>query len=202
LNTNASLMTEEKALAAMEAGLDELNISFDGFSKETYEKIRVGLKYDEVMANIQSLLRLKKSRGSRNPLVRMTFVLFQENEKEAKAFFDHWRREVDDVVISYARDWAGQMKVESKSSPHLSASVPEKNPCDSLWQDMVVGYDGQVVLCCNDYDGKVSMGDLTRQTVSEVWFGDKFERYRSAQKGGSRKNLELCEGCSKFSFWE
>ncbi|MEK6833686.1 MAG: radical SAM protein, partial [Nanoarchaeota archaeon] len=44
--SNASLITKELAKDIIDSGLDGITISFDGYSKETYEKIRKKLKFD------------------------------------------------------------------------------------------------------------------------------------------------------------
>ena len=40
----------------VEAGLDAINISVDASGREVFERTRVGLKYDKVIANIERLV--------------------------------------------------------------------------------------------------------------------------------------------------
>ncbi|MEQ9566734.1 MAG: radical SAM protein, partial [Pseudomonadales bacterium] len=51
-STNGSLFTDKRAVSILESGVDEVDFSVDGATKETFEKIRVGLNYDEVVDNI------------------------------------------------------------------------------------------------------------------------------------------------------
>ena len=62
--SNGSLITEEIARGMIEAGLDAINISVDASGKETFERTRVHLKYDTVIDNIQTLVRLRREMGA------------------------------------------------------------------------------------------------------------------------------------------
>ena len=56
--SNGSLITEELARGMIDAGLDAINISVDAGGRETFERTRVNLKYDEVTGNVRRLARL------------------------------------------------------------------------------------------------------------------------------------------------
>ena len=58
LSSNASALTERAAIKILDAGLDELLISFDGASKETYEFLREGARYDKVLEKVEAFLAL------------------------------------------------------------------------------------------------------------------------------------------------
>jgi molybdenum cofactor biosynthesis enzyme MoaA len=61
--SNGSLITEAAARGMIDAGLDAINISVDASGKDTFEKTRLGLKYDKVIANIERLLTLRDAEG-------------------------------------------------------------------------------------------------------------------------------------------
>lgn len=199
-NTNASLLSEDKSKMLIEFQVDEIRISFDAFEKCTYEKIRVGLSYDKVISNIKKIIVLKEKMKSLHPIIRLAYVDFEANHSETRSFYDYWKQKVDKVEIDFAGDWASQKEVKSDTSLHLM-NIPEKNPCDSLWRDFVILFNGRVSLCCNDYEGKVIVGDLTGQGIMEVYGGNKFRYYRGMHMNNRRKELLLCNQCQKYSFW-
>ena len=59
INSNGVLLTEELSKRLIDAKLTELNISFDGGRKETYEKARDGANFEKVIKNIKTLVELK-----------------------------------------------------------------------------------------------------------------------------------------------
>jgi radical SAM protein with 4Fe4S-binding SPASM domain len=195
-NTNASRLTNENARKLLDTGIDQVNISFDSTTKEKYNRIRVGLDYDAVVANIENFLEMKKNTPTQT---LMTFVSMKQNENEVKEFKRKWKGKSDKVLIGFARNWAGQLEVQvSEKDKYLCA---DKNICRALWSDMVIMQDGKVALCCSDYDGLVCMGDLNYQTFGEVWNGESFVTYRRYHRIGKRRKLKLCRQCDTFSYW-
>ena len=43
-------------------------------------------------------------------------------------------------------------------------------------------------MCCNDAYGHITLGNVTQQTLEEVWFGEEYKRIRAAIREG-RKNV-------------
>jgi len=59
LSTNGMLLTRHASDLLIKNGyLGKLNVSLDGGTKEIIETVRVGVKYDRVIANLEYLLRL------------------------------------------------------------------------------------------------------------------------------------------------
>jgi MoaA/NifB/PqqE/SkfB family radical SAM enzyme len=182
LISNGSLLTEDLARAIVDAGLDALNISVDAAGKETFERTRVGLKYDRVMENIEGLVRVRRERGARRPKLILSFVR-QDNSADERAFIETWSRVADKVHVTDLHNWAGTL--------HARSDV--RFPCYRPWLTFTVLWDGRVSLCCADFDGKVILGDLRVQTIAEVWNGDRFLAARRAHldHGGP----EICHAC-------
>lgn len=69
-----------------------------------------------------------------------------------------------------------------------------KSACMYPSEQMVVRPDGKISLCCNDATGKVTMGDLTKDTLINVWTS---EEYYNVRKNLIRnRNLNyLCKDC-------
>jgi MoaA/NifB/PqqE/SkfB family radical SAM enzyme len=80
--SNGSLITETAARGMIEAGLDAINISVDASGKEVFERTRVGLKYDKVIANVERLLALRHL-ASRFGEIPHDFVVRLANDNEA-----------------------------------------------------------------------------------------------------------------------
>ncbi len=182
LISNGSLLTEPVARAVTEAGLDAINISVDAAGKEVFERTRVGLKYDRVMANIEGLVRVRQERGARRPKLILSFVR-QDNTAEEQAFIDQWSRVADKVHITDLHNWAGTL--------HAQSDV--RFPCYRPWLTFTVLWDGRVSLCCADFDGNVILGDVRTQSMAEVWNGDTFRAARRAHldHGGP----DICRAC-------
>ena len=87
-STNAMKLTPALAGALIEAGLDELNVSFDAGTKVTFERIRRGAKWDTVVGNLKSLRDQKAARKLSRPRLHMSFVMMRSNIQELPQFVE------------------------------------------------------------------------------------------------------------------
>ena len=65
----------------LDSGLDDLRISLDAHTKQTYEKIRRGLDYDVVKENVLMLIQMRDDIQS-NMSIRIRMVELEENKGE------------------------------------------------------------------------------------------------------------------------
>ena len=70
--------------------------------------------------------------------------------------------------------------------------------CLLPYKQMIVRPTGQVSLCCNDALGKWTLGDLTKESITDVWYGTKFTKVREALYKG-RQYCGDCKYCDTFS---
>ena len=56
--------------------------------------------------------------------------------------------------------------------------------------------DGTVSPCTLDWPRKVVIGDISKQSVSEIWNGDSLRELQVAMLAGKRKCVDLCATCS------
>ena len=106
--SNGSLITEEIARGMIDAGLDAINISVDASGKETFERTRVNLKYDDVIGNIRTLARLRAESGRKRPKLILSFVR-QDNSADEQAFIDEWSQVADKIHVTDLHNWAGTL---------------------------------------------------------------------------------------------
>ncbi len=180
--SNGSLITEPIARGMIEAGLDAINISVDASGKETFERTRVHLEYDTVIANIRALARLRKEMGRRRPKLILSFVR-QGNTADEQAFIEEWSQVADKIHVTDLHNWAGTLNETSNVS----------FPCYRLWLTFTVLWDGRVSLCCADFDGRHILGDLRTSTIAEIWNSPTYlaVRRQHLQDGGPG----ICRSC-------
>ena len=72
-----------------------------------------------------------------------------------------------------------------------------EDTCALPFQQLIIRPSGKVSLCCNDPLGKETLGDLTKETILDVWFGEKYRKTREKIARG-RKYLNHCKNCDTF----
>lgn len=81
------------------------------------------------------------------------------------------------------------------TAPNKKASVKSiKEPCLFPYTDMVVYPNGIVGICCCDVKEVTNLGDLNKETVQQVWNGEKAEKFRKQLMNG-RNGHKFCAHC-------
>lgn len=70
--------------------------------------------------------------------------------------------------------------------------------CVLPYLQMVIRPDGKVSLCCNDPYGKETLGDVTKQSLYDIWYGKAFNEIRR-KLGNGRAGMEHCKYCDTFN---
>lgn len=74
----------------------------------------------------------------------------------------------------------------------------QKLICKLPFISIVVRPTGKVSLCCNDALGQMTLGDINKQSLQEVWYSEEFKKIRKEMLANGRKNLPLCKDCDTF----
>lgn len=65
-------------------------------------------------------------------------------------------------------------------------------PSDQL----VINYKGEVIICCNDYYGKVVLGKVGQASLIDIWNCKEFKEIRYLLEIKQRSQIETCKNCS------
>jgi len=190
VDTNASVLTFETAEKIIdEELLDLLTISFDGGTKEAYESVRKGLSFEKVQHNIRSLLYLKATKKKRRPLVNIKMILTPETFS-SKEYFRLIFKEADRLTFSVIHNWGGQIG--------LVNPLVRSNFCSFLFQTFPIQTNGNVVLCCMDYEGHEILGNVCENSIREIWLGKEYQKRREYLDRRQFDKLPLCKNCSNL----
>jgi len=87
-NTNAALLTRRRQVELIDSGLDELRVSVDGSTPETYLKVRGIPAFDRVVANVAEMVRTQRELGSSTPRLSLWVTGMRENLPELPGVID------------------------------------------------------------------------------------------------------------------
>jgi len=201
ISTNATILDEKKAAMILNSGLDHIVIAIDGATKETYQKFRGGGDFEKVCNNAENFFVLKRRLKKTKPFTEVQLVRMDETETEAGAFKEKWSALADNVFIKDFCAWGDQVRsitglIEKK--PKYYAYRARRRPCMALWRDGVVLWNGDLVLCCMDYDGKMVLGNLRDERLEDIWNSKRISGLRREQIEENYDN-PLCRDCSEWS---
>jgi len=87
-NTNAALLTRRRQIELIDSGLDELRVSLDGSTPETYLKVRGIPAFERVVANVAEMVRTKHERSASSPRLSFWVTGMRENLAELPAVIE------------------------------------------------------------------------------------------------------------------
>ncbi|MCL5958818.1 MAG: SPASM domain-containing protein, partial [Chloroflexi bacterium] len=104
----------------------------------------------------------------------------------------------DDVLLVKPFDtFAGQTEDRGRSRNGDSSTFYEFVPCEFLWRNLAIFWDGRVTSCCFDVDGRLTVGNLEGTSLTEIWLGQLLQNLRWVHERGLFERLPLCGQCSK-----
>jgi len=87
-NTNAALLTRRRQIELIDSGLDELRVSLDGSTPETYLKVSGIPAFERVVANVAEMVRTKHERSASSPRLSFWVTGMRENLAELPAVIE------------------------------------------------------------------------------------------------------------------
>lgn len=196
LSTNGILLDERRATELLEAGLDQLRFSVEGATRETYESVRVGARYDRLLANMKRLRNLRDERRS-SMRITLNSIYMRETASEVESFYQVYGPLVDYIEFSYLGNQGNHMADILLRSSTVAVNGGRR-PCSLLWRSMVVSWNGDVTVCCVDLENEMVVGNIANQPLREIWRGEVYRRYRRLHLEGRQADLKLCGGCSSI----
>lgn len=183
--TNGSRLSAECFRDMLRAGIDWLTISVDGMH-EVYEQIRSPLKFNDLLHNLQAIKRIKAEEGTHKPVIKVQ-AIWPAIKNDLERFYTTLAPLVDLIAFNPLIDYLG----------NDSDIVYEDNfSCCQHYQRLVVGADGRVMMCSNDEEGNVIVGNAATESIHAIWHGDALNRIRALhrQKDGF-KVMPVCCRC-------
>lgn len=190
--SNASLLNDKMTNNLLRCKIEKITFSINA-TKKNYNKI-MGLNYDIVLNNVINFIdKIKKLKH--RPLVNISMVLTNENKDDVKDFVNFWRKKADSVRYYLPFNWASEIGNLGLSKNQL---VKKKRwPCLILWDSVIVDADGNVIMCCADYESKVKFGNLLKEDIKQIRESDKFKELLNKQLKHDY-NTPVCSGCDNI----
>lgn len=191
VSTNLSRLDDNMRARLRGSRFTELRLSVFGFTRESYERI-MGLQWDLVKRNLDALVRDTqfRSRISRIGLVMVDFPSLPENDKvEAERYCK------DNCIEFHLWGFLDRARNVSRFSNNISHAVVRGCEQQRPLERLHVAVDGKVILCCQDWAHKYVLGDLTQQTISDVWNSPAYQDARHKIYCSGIDAPDLCKKC-------
>lgn len=203
LTTNGVLLDAEKSRAIINSGLAYLRVSISSVDQRrhkyiTQANIRVGQIYD----NIKRFRQIRDRMERKNPFLYIK-MLDSLNDAENSRFLQMYQAVGDEAVIEKPMNWDNynnydllQATYKEKQMPNSKELYPyPKSVCPFSFYTLVVNVNGDVTVCCVDWNKATRVGNVFEATLKSIWDGDKLRDLRRLHILRKRTLNPSCRNC-------
>jgi radical SAM protein with 4Fe4S-binding SPASM domain len=191
--TNGSLLTEGMSRSIIENGLDEFKVSFYGIDDISYNSTMRGLDYNKTLNNIKNFVRVRGELKSSKPSLILQYLPVDSDQSKIELFVRRFQsllqEEIGDRLNVFAlhnygggKDYIPLGEIESI--------------CHYPWDTFMILQDGTVATCCFDYNGVQVLGDVTKNSIIDIWNNAKYKKLRKDFKRLDYTPYAVCMKCT------
>jgi radical SAM protein with 4Fe4S-binding SPASM domain len=223
--TNATLLDRDRSHRVLASRLHRLIVSLDGATAPTYEAIRPGARFVQVVENVRFFANSRRESRAAQPRLDISMVVQASNANEAPALvaLAHelgadgvilspmippvkelaalccdsatWNQAVDDSRRKARRLGIAFFAREGRPLPDAAPKATHR--CMHAWFSAVVTLEGAVMPCCNIHDPAFGMGNALEDGFTDVWNGERYRAFRREIKQQGHVP-EACRKCPEF----
>ena len=200
LSSNGLML--EKRIDVLKRYIDvcsDLKFSIDGCTKTTYEKIRFGGSWEELLKNFELAFKELEPLGYK---LSVLCIVMKDNFYELGEFVNFFSR--------YFKKPHERISFDILNSLSPSNDYFEKNNtlkkhtylnkfCELVSNPIpFILVNGELSVCCRDYDGSLIMGDTKKDDIQGILNSDKFKELQnshSTENSNSFSKYNLCNSC-------
>lgn len=194
ITTNGSLLHSDLAVRLLRAGLTHIRFSAHGLF-DNYEKVHKGLSFNNFMRHFHNFLAVNDGHwhpDNKKAIVSVSVIpMHGESVDEIIEFYKPGER-VDYLEIWKPHNWTnGKEFREAKPERKKTCGRPFTGP-------LQINADGTMMVCCFDYNGVMTIGDTSYESIPRILNGDILRGIREKHRSGDLRGLP-CETCDQLN---
>lgn len=203
LATNGSLFSHESMGQLISSGLDRLNISVEGVNREQYiEHAKVDIDFEKFVENVQWLYANKQDCEI---TIKVPGNYLSNEQKEV--FLNMFGDYCDRIFIEDLAPIWPLFDIEQRTGINLKENegqyhqlLEQKDICTYIFYAMAINSDGTVSACCPDWDQKLIVGDVKKESLQQIWNSEKMNTLRRQHLEGCRCDNNVCSNCGHLIY--
>lgn len=197
LNTNGTLLTDDRIDRLLELEIDVVEVSMNSFSPGSYHALRPGRKdgeYETIVGRVNRLIERRNATNAKTKIM-VSIIELPETKSEVGAFREYWAPKVDKVITRLFTNFGGLVEGRDEE-----ADRSRRRPCLVPWRRMTVTSDGRLRYCFNDWTNRSVLFDLNGgMTLERAWNSPEMEKLRDAHLALDFKDWPYCARCTTWS---
>ena len=177
IHTNGYGLSVKKLNEWGSNGICDVNISLS--PKREFSQTRPNVNVDRLFSSIEKVM---KSDSEWKHILSIDYIKTGESTKEEEKEFLDW---LDSLSLPKRIDIQLHNWAEGVSNTH--------SHCHRLWTSFTILSNGDVPLCCLDYEGNIVFGNIFNESILEIINNKKYQEVRQNHLDGLF--LEKCSKC-------
>ncbi len=193
--SNGSLLKPELSDKLIKAGLSRLVISIQGTTAKKYREIsKINLDFEKFTKNLEYFYRKKGKIEMHLKIVDIAL----DDKKDEQRYYQIFGNLCNTIGIEHASPIFPGVKFNQvlKNSPYTQFGLKARSVkvCPQPFFTMQINPDGKIVPCYSVTYPTI-LGDCNKETLGQIWNGEKYRRFRRKMLDGTKKVCKLCANC-------
>lgn len=184
ISSNGRVVTREVLDKLKESGLTTLYMSIPCVDRENYKTV-MGIYPDTIFETLENVDDEELFKMIRIAVPTTVYVDLEDiREKFSNYRVCYWN-------LEYKDSWGIKDKFMSVAPKDGFAG-----PCDRPMDQAVISANGDVIICCRDWQGQNVVGNVYENTLYEIWHGEKMQEIQNHIANGEYDMVECCKDCA------
>ncbi len=201
ITTNGSMFHRYTPEDIIESGLNELLISMDAIDTKWLHETKPGIKksVSKIEEEIKKIYDYKIKNKKKSPNIVLKYQILEnsnyilDKDKEKEILESKVGKICDSVDLRKQHDWLGG--AHEGVGNHTLPNAGMDNICNQLVRSMEISWNGDVGLCCMDYDNKVLLGNIMEEEIPDIFNKKPIQKARKMYVDGNINKHGMCSGC-------
>ncbi len=203
LTTNGYLLDEETSKAIIHSGLDYLRISISGVDADRHKFVtQTEFNVEKIYKNIKQFKQIRTEMKRTKPFLYVK-MLDSLNDAENEKFIKLYQNVSDETIIEKPMNWNDysdhdliQATFGEKPKVNRDELYPyPKSVCPFPFYNLMVNVNGDITVCCVDWNKATMIGNAFESTIQSIWDGDEMRNFRRLQIERKRSLNPSCANC-------
>lgn len=191
LNDNLMLFDEDKIGLVLRSGIvRQIICSIDGHDAPSFEDMRPPAKFEKVKRNFDTLVEKNRELGHPAFIQINNGRDERSKDKPLSRNMAEMFEKADDVTFWQPKFWN-----ESFNTAEMKF-YPAKGFCTFVFNNVTLTSGGKISKCCMDLKGATEYGDLSKNTLKEIWGSTVRKEFLGLMFKNKRSDISGCKTCA------
>lgn len=172
---NPANINIDRTLSMFENGLDYIKYSIESVDDKKHKEIRG--EYSNFSESYKRILHLLDLKAKRNFKTTIVITMLNLNNTWQEEEYEKLRKAFENLdVYIYIKSEDQQWY---RKDYHGTKSIHWSEFCKHPWMSVTIKSNGEAAMCMEDFNNEIILGDATRETLFDIWNGEKYKKFRN-----------------------